>query len=65
MDALNCRSLFGLNTDQLLVELNILPESDLLVEAKSTDCQIECLSPGVNTWLNGPVFSACEIAGGI
>jgi hypothetical protein len=63
MDALDARSLGGLNIDQLLVELNFLPLNDFRPETKIGEYKVDCFSSRATAWLNVPVSSSCDIAG--
>jgi hypothetical protein len=63
MDVTYARCLGGLDIEQLLYELNVLPLSDHRVEAKKTDFRIDCFAPKATAWLNGPVTTSCDLAG--
>jgi hypothetical protein len=60
MDILDARSLGGLNTEQLLTELNFLPAGDFRVEAKFGDGRADCFAPGGTAWLNGPLSTSSD-----
>ncbi len=63
MDVTDARSLGGLYIEQLLYELNVLPQSDHRVETKKGDCRSDYFASKATAWLNGPVSSSCDLAG--
>jgi hypothetical protein len=64
MDKLDAKSIGGLDIEQLLIELNVLPLNDYRAELKNGDCRADSYAPRATAWLNGPVSSSCDIVAG-